>query len=294
MFTRPLALCLFATLPALASADWLFAPAKYTHSPATGQRIAQYAQHEPVEGLPDYRDTLSRYWTTRTQLRGVDGALDSVYEVRSFGNGRGGLDAQWERGFDAWQRAANIAGPFWAGAYWPGGIAAPGLDYYNQGGPQVGGAGAAFPPGFGGHGPGPMMGPGGMGPGGGMHPGAAPPGMGGPGMGGPGMGGPGWHGGFPGGGFPGGWGGGGFPGGWGGGGWGGGFPGGWGSAGWGGGWCGPGFGGFFPTPGCGPFLPFNYFGGGGVPFGVSPFGFGFPPYAAFQQRPQPLPYHHGR
>jgi hypothetical protein len=278
MFARLIVPVLVVTAwPALGWADWLFAPAKYTHSPESGQRVAQYAQHEPVEGLPDYRDTLSRYWTTRTQLRGVDGALDSVYEVRSFGNGRGGLDAQWERGFDAWQRAANIAGPFWAGAYWPGGIAAPGLDYYNQGGPQVGGAGSAFPPGFGGHGPGSMMHPGG-----GMHPGGMHPGMGGPG----------WHGGGWGpGGFPGGWGGGGWGGGgWGGGGWGGGFPGG---CSWGGGWCGPGFGGFFPTPGCGPFLPFNYFGGGGVPFGVSPFGFGFPPFAAFQQRPRPLPYHHG-
>lgn len=100
--------------PAVSTAggSWAFAPGAYTHSPQTGERVVQYAQHEPVEGLPDPRQTVSRYWRTRTNLRGADGSRDTIYEVRSFGNTLGGFDAQRERGFDAQLQTLDALTPF--------------------------------------------------------------------------------------------------------------------------------------------------------------------------------------
>lgn len=95
-----------------AEASWAFAPGAYTHSPDTGQRVVQYAQHEPVEGLPDPRQTVSRYWRTRTNLPGVNGSSDTIYEVRSFGNTLGGFDAQRERGHDAQLETLDALTPF--------------------------------------------------------------------------------------------------------------------------------------------------------------------------------------
>lgn len=97
---------------AFAEASWAFAPGLYTHNPQTGERVTQYAQPEPVEGLPDPRATVSRYWRTRTNLRGADGSNDTVYEVHSFGNTAGGFDAQRERGFDASLETLRALRPF--------------------------------------------------------------------------------------------------------------------------------------------------------------------------------------
>ena len=89
---------------------------------------------------------MSRYWNTRTQIAGADGSSDTIYEVHSFGDAQGVNNARWERDFDAWKEAAHIAGPFWAGAYWPrgGGPPAPGADYYNQGYGTGGGYGGGY------------------------------------------------------------------------------------------------------------------------------------------------------
>ncbi|MEO0531247.1 MAG: hypothetical protein AAF266_11835 [Planctomycetota bacterium] len=97
---------------AVAQGSWAFAPGAYTHDQRTGTRTAQYASHEPVEGLPDPRLTVSRYWRTRTNLRGADGSQDTIYEVRSFGNTLGGFDAQRERGFDAQLETLDALRPF--------------------------------------------------------------------------------------------------------------------------------------------------------------------------------------
>lgn len=102
----------WAPADAFAEASWAFAPGAYTHSPETGQRVVQYAQHEPVEGLPDPRQTVSRYWRTRTNLPGVNGSSDTIYEVRSFGNTLGGFDAQRERGHDAQLETLDALTPF--------------------------------------------------------------------------------------------------------------------------------------------------------------------------------------
>ncbi len=89
--------------------SWVFARGRYTHDPDTGGRVAQYAMKPPVEPLPDQRAVTSGYRRTRTVLRGADGSSDTSYQVQSYGNGRGGLDAEWERFHDAW-RGSTIGG----------------------------------------------------------------------------------------------------------------------------------------------------------------------------------------
>ncbi len=96
----------------VAQGSWAFAPGAYTHNPVTGTRVTQYARHEPVEGLPDPRQTVSRYWRTQTQIPGANGSRDTIYEVRSFGNTLGGFDAQRERGFDAQLETLDALRPF--------------------------------------------------------------------------------------------------------------------------------------------------------------------------------------
>ncbi|MEN1681545.1 MAG: hypothetical protein AAGJ46_18340 [Planctomycetota bacterium] len=85
--------------------SWVFAPSTYSHDPVTGARVSQYARVEPVEQLGDPRLVTSRFRRTRTTLRGPDGGVDTTYEVQSYANGRGGLDAEWERFHDAWRQS---------------------------------------------------------------------------------------------------------------------------------------------------------------------------------------------
>jgi hypothetical protein len=92
--------------------SWIFRRSQYTHDPATGARVAQYDRTPPVEPLPDPRLVTSGYRRTRTNLRGPDGSLDSSYTVSSYGNGRGGLDAEWERFHDAWLQSFTAGGTF--------------------------------------------------------------------------------------------------------------------------------------------------------------------------------------
>jgi hypothetical protein len=99
--------------------SWIFAPSTYTHDPMTGARVAQYARIEPVEPLPDQRAVTSGYRRTVTNIRGIDGSLDQSYQVQNWANGRGGLDAEWERVNDAWQQA-YLTGSYYStqnGAY---------------------------------------------------------------------------------------------------------------------------------------------------------------------------------
>ena len=132
--------------------SWIFARSRYSHDPDTGARVAQYAMKPPVEALPDQRAVTSVYTRSRTVQRGADGSTSTYYRVTNFGNGRGGLDAEWERFHDAW-RGSTVAGGNFQGVANQGfgyGFGGPGF------GPGVGG------PGFGGPGHG---GPGFVGPG---------------------------------------------------------------------------------------------------------------------------------
>jgi hypothetical protein len=147
--------------------SWVFRRGTYTHDPYTGARVAQYMRTPPVEPLDDQRMVTSRYRRSRTNLRGIDGSVDTYYEVQAWGNGRGGIDAEWERFHDAWKESYLTGGYFNQG---PGNYAP-----WGYGGFGGAGAGYGFPGyGFPGHG-GPWQG----GPWqGGSHPGNGHPGGG--------------------------------------------------------------------------------------------------------------------
>lgn len=136
--------------------SWVFARSRYTHDPDTGGRVAQYAMKPPVEPLPDQRAITSGYRRTRSVLRGADGSVDTTYQVQSYGNGRGGLDAEWERFHDAWRGSTVGGGNFaYGGGYGFGGF--PGYGFPGYGGgfyPPIGRPGFFDPriqhgPGFG-------------------------------------------------------------------------------------------------------------------------------------------------
>jgi hypothetical protein len=116
--------------------SWIFARGRYTHDPATGARVAQYEEVAPVEPLDDPRLVTSGYSRSRTVLRGPDGSANTYYRVTNFGNGRGGLDAEWERFHDAW-RGSTVGGGAFGG--FVGGY--PGYGYGGGYGPYGGGYG---------------------------------------------------------------------------------------------------------------------------------------------------------
>jgi hypothetical protein len=141
----------------------------------TGARVAQYERIPPVEPLEDERNVTSVYHRTHTILRGADGSTEQYYQVQNWGNGRGGLDAEWERVNDAWQQAYITGGYYSYPAY--------GYDY-GYGGPGYGGWGPGYGGRNGNNGPGNWGGGPGWGHGGGNWNG--PPSGPGPGNGGPG------------------------------------------------------------------------------------------------------------
>lgn len=160
------AICVMLAMDASAQdcckpASWVFKRSTFTHNPETGARVAQYDRHAPVEELPDPRLVTSGYRRTRTNLRGADGSVDSYYQVQSWGNGRGGLDAEWERFHDAWQ-GSYLSGGYYQGAvpygygggygfgggYGYGGFGGPGGGFGNVPGGGSPGFGGVFAPGY--------------------------------------------------------------------------------------------------------------------------------------------------
>jgi hypothetical protein len=137
-----------------ASPSWIFRRSTYSHDPYTGARVAQYMRTPPVEPLEDERLVTSRYRRSRTNLRGTDGSRDTYYEVQAWGNGRGGIDAEWERFHDAWKESYLSGGYYNQGAgYGPWGFA-PGFGGF----PGYGFPSYGFPPGYGHPQPGPPHG----------------------------------------------------------------------------------------------------------------------------------------
>jgi hypothetical protein len=135
--------------------SWIFRRSTYSHDPYTGVRVAQYMRTPPVEPLDDPRLVTSRYRRSRTNLRGAQGSVDTYYEVQAWGNGRGGIDAEWERFHDAWKESYlsggyfnqgpafvppwGYGGGFSGGAYGPGyGFGAPAPGYSGYGRPSLG------------------------------------------------------------------------------------------------------------------------------------------------------------
>ena len=47
--------------------------------------------------------------------------MDTTYQVQAWGNGRGGIDAEWERFHDAWRNSFTV-GSFFQGQLPPSGF----------------------------------------------------------------------------------------------------------------------------------------------------------------------------
>ena len=89
--------------------SWVFARSRYTHDPETGARVAQYVDEaaDRAAGRPAARDQRLLAQPHRDPRPRRLGRHH--YRVTNFGNGRGGMDAEWERFHDAW-RGSTIAG----------------------------------------------------------------------------------------------------------------------------------------------------------------------------------------
>ena len=95
-----------AVAPAAASEmqpSWIFKPSTYSHDPATGQRVDQYAAKDPAYVRLDDTYQQSGYRHIRSNLR-VGGSADRLHVVQAWGAGEG------IRPYGEWQR------PFRAGA----------------------------------------------------------------------------------------------------------------------------------------------------------------------------------
>jgi hypothetical protein len=132
-------------------ASWIFARSHYTHDPNTGARVAQYQRLPIIEPLEDERLVTSRYHRIQTNLRGTNGSIEQYYDVQAWGNGRGGIDAEWERFHNAWKESYlqgsfyNQQGPGFNNGY-PGQFGfngyGPGFGYgYGNGFPGIGNGG---------------------------------------------------------------------------------------------------------------------------------------------------------
>ena len=89
---------------------WVFQRGRYSHDHATGARVAQYAPLPHIRQLADTSLVSSGYHRTRVQIRGTDGSVDTYNRVQNYGNNRGGIDAEWERYNDVWQRSVLAGG----------------------------------------------------------------------------------------------------------------------------------------------------------------------------------------
>ena len=125
--------------------SWVFARSTYTHDPLTGARVAQYMRMPGVEDLDDPRAITSRYRRTQTVLRGRDGSNDTYYQVQAWGNGLGGIDAEWERFHEAWKESI-LSGGYYSSS--PSGWYGAGPGYFGGGY----GSGYGYGPGYGGPG----------------------------------------------------------------------------------------------------------------------------------------------
>jgi hypothetical protein len=94
--------------------SWVFKRSTYTNDPETGARVGQYARIEPVEALDDQRLVTSSYRRMRSENRGRDGSMDNTYVVQAWGNGGGGIDAEWQMFNDVWKESI-LSGSFYNG-----------------------------------------------------------------------------------------------------------------------------------------------------------------------------------
>ncbi len=92
-----------APLGALAEeeASWIFAPARFTHSPVNGQRVAQYCPEQPAYRPVDDTYCESAYRHDETTIR-VGNLVDHQHIVQTWGHGDSIRPyGEWERPFRA-------------------------------------------------------------------------------------------------------------------------------------------------------------------------------------------------
>ena len=131
-----------------AAAGWIFLPSTYSHDPATGQRVDQYAPKQIAYARVDPTYLQSGYRHKRTTLRGADGTADRLHVVETWGEGDrirpygewqfpyragatpygpwGNAGGPWTLPFDSWQNPyclGNLRNPPWP--YWPTPAPAP-------------------------------------------------------------------------------------------------------------------------------------------------------------------------
>ena len=95
--------------------EWAFKPSYFTHDPASGQRVVQYAEGEKAYAqIDNYRR--SGYRQQRIKIRGVSGSADNIHIVETWGDGEN------IRPYGEWQRpyrsGATPYGP-WGNARGP-------------------------------------------------------------------------------------------------------------------------------------------------------------------------------
>lgn len=79
------AIALSASTPR-AEADWIFRPSYYSHDPATGERVTQFAPDPTPEVKidPTYQQSAYRHWRGALQ---VGDSFDYLHVVETWGNG---------------------------------------------------------------------------------------------------------------------------------------------------------------------------------------------------------------
>lgn len=98
------AMAVTSAFASVADADWIFQPSTYSHNPANGRRVEQYASKKVSYARNDPTYMESGYRHKRTVLRGADGSIDRRHVVRTWGAGED------IRPYGEWQR------PYRAGA----------------------------------------------------------------------------------------------------------------------------------------------------------------------------------
>ena len=118
-------------LAAAASPSWIFRPSYYSHSPATGERVVQFAPPEPAYVRVDDTYMESGYRHNQRVMRGLDGTADRTHIVQTWGNGDSIRPyGEWEYPFrpgatpyGPWSYAPGAGNPPyyqpWAGPYGP-------------------------------------------------------------------------------------------------------------------------------------------------------------------------------
>jgi hypothetical protein len=166
----PLALCSQSE-----ESSWIFRPSYFSHDPATGKRVAQYAQEPTSYRREDPTYLQSGYRHNQSILRGADGSADRQHIVETWGKGElirpygewlfpyragatpygpwGNPQGPWTLPFDSWQNPYGLL-QHWPTPYGSNGPYPPG-----PGGGGYPGAMSGYGSGYG-AGPGPGYGPG--------------------------------------------------------------------------------------------------------------------------------------